>query len=461
VILTAVQSDLSQLTAITEYAQAKVAVASTQQGVTVAAAALQAAMATQGRDRAAQRGAQAQVEQAAARLRGLAIAAYMGLGYLTPAAGSPAGGQGPSTGTVSTPGGLTGSAAVDAQEMLRLVAQRVRKSVADTHKVLLAAERTTAAAGGGVGQAQTQLASAQSALAARQQTLALVTRAATTPGVAASLNLLNLPGDQSVTASIGGSPINPTNPASPASPSAASGLSALAATAPTTTTQAGSAGSVAAASTVPGATSPTILGPPVLSGAELALWFASTGKKANITVPMAELAQDYGNAGQLTGVRDDLAFAQSIIETGFFSFPAGGQLTPKDNNFAGIGACDSCAHGWSFADARTGVTAQLELLDAYASPTPVPTPLIGPVGVGGCCPTWMALAGKWASSLAYGISIMTIYHQMLTWVIPQRLVAAGLLAPTAPAAKGPTLATLPGKSSAAKSSPANKPATKP
>jgi hypothetical protein len=209
------------------------------------------------------------------------------------------------------------------------------------------------------------------------------------------------------------------------------------------------------------ATSPTILGPPVLSGTELAEWFASTGKHANITVSMAELAQDYASAGQLTAVRDDLAFAQSIIETGFFAFPAGGQLTPQDNNFAGIGACDSCAHGWSFADARTGVTAQLELLDAYASPTPVPTPLIGPVGVGGCCPTWMALAGKWASSLVYGISIMTIYHHMLAWVIPQRLVAAGLLARTAPApAKGPTRATLPAKSSPAKSSPANEPAAK-
>ena len=88
----------------------------------------------------------------------------------------------------------------------------------------------------------------------------------------------------------------------------------------------------------------------------------------------------------------------------------------------------------------------MELLEAYASPTPVPTPLVGPVGVGGCCPTWMALAGKWASSLAYGISIMTIYHQMLTWVIPQRLVAAGLAAATAPAAaKGPTLAPIPGQ----------------
>jgi hypothetical protein len=180
--------------------------------------------------------------------------------------------------------------------------------------------------------------------------------------------------------------------------------------------------------------SPTILGRSVLSGTELAEWFASTRRKAHTTVSMPQLASDYARAGQDTGVRADLAFAQSVIETAYFSFPAGGQLTAKDNNFAGIGACDSCARGWSFPNALTGVTAQMQLLDAYASPKPVVTNLIGNVGTGGCCPTWMALAGKWASSLVYGISILTIYHQMLAWVIPQRLVAAGLRAPPKPTA---------------------------
>jgi hypothetical protein len=434
-ILVAVQSDLSQLTAINDYAQARAQVSSSQQGVTLAAAALQSATSTQSKARAAQQTAQAQVAQAGGRLRTLAVAAYMGLGYLSPAAGPQPAGQ--AVGTVNSPGGLSGTAAVDAQEMVRLVAQRDRRDVADTHRALLAALRSTTDAGQGVAQAQAAVASAESGLAASQQTLALVTRAATTPGLAAALNILNLPGQPTLPGA--------TGPATGASPGG--GLSALAApdtTQPPTTPAA--AGPVNAAVTIPVAASPTILGPPTLTAVELAKWFATTGHKANTTVPIDVLAQDYTAAGQLTGVRADLAFAQSVIETGFFSFPAGGQLTPKDNNFAGIGACDSCSHGWTFPDAQTGVTAQLELLEAYASPTPVATPLVGPVGVGGCCPTWMALAGKWASSIVYGISIMTIYHQMLTWVIPQRLVAAGLLAATAPAAaKGPTLATLPTK----------------
>jgi hypothetical protein len=165
----------------------------------------------------------------------------------------------------------------------------------------------------------------------------------------------------------------------------------------------------------------------------MARWYASTRQKANITVPIAELTQDYVNAGRQTGVRADLAFAQSVIETAYFSFPSYGQLTKTDNNFAGIGACDTCAHGWRFANAATGVGAQMELLEAYASPTPVSTPLLGSIGVGGCCPNWLALAGKWASSTTYGISILTVYQQMLKWLIPQRLVDAGLLRPPKPA----------------------------
>jgi hypothetical protein len=395
VILTAVQADLSQLTAIQEYGQARAQVANSQQGVTVSLAALQVAKASQSHAGAAQRARENQLTEATNRLKHLAVAAYMGLGYVTPAAG-PVSAEEARNGTVTSAGGLTGSVAADAQEMLRLVAEHDRKDLAGTLAALTRAAGDTRAAGQGVAQAEATVGAAESALAASQQTLRLLTRAALTPGVAASLSIGDVDG-----------PV------------------------------------AAATTTAPVPASPTILGPSILTGPEIADWFASTTKRANITVTMGQLANDYALAGQQTGVRDDLAFAQSVVETGFFAFPSGGQLTPKDNNFAGIGACDSCAHGWSFPTAQTGVSAQLELLEAYASPTRVPTPLIGPVGIGGCCPTWIALAGKWASSLVYGISIMTIYHEMLTWVIPQRLVAAGLLAaptprPVTPAAPAQT-----------------------
>ena len=58
------------------------------------------------------------------------------------------------------------------------------------------------------------------------------------------------------------------------------------------------------------------------------------------------------------------AFAQSIVETGYFGF-RNSMVDPENNNFAGIGACDTCKHGFSFPDARTGVRAQMQLLRVY------------------------------------------------------------------------------------------------
>jgi hypothetical protein len=193
------------------------------------------------------------------------------------------------------------------------------------------------------------------------------------------------------------------------------------------TDKAAALGKLAVAKKPAGTPIPTIMGPSALTAAELAGWFASTGHQANATVPMAQLAQDYVDAGQVEGVRADIAFAQSVIETGFFAFPAGGQLTGNDNNFAGIGACDSCSHGWAFPDARRGVAAQIQLLHAYASRALIPTPLVGRVGVHGCCPTWMALTGVWATSPTYAFAVLNIYKQILDWAVPKRLATAGVL----------------------------------
>jgi Mannosyl-glycoprotein endo-beta-N-acetylglucosaminidase len=394
-ILAAVQADLSRLDAIQAYDRDKVALADSQQRVSLAEAELQFALQAQYLAQSAESEAASQASAATARLRDMALAAYMGLGYLTPSGGSPLPGEG-ATGAVAVLGNLTGTAAVDAEEMLRLVAQRELQGVADTAQQLRQADKATVTAGEAVAGFRATLVSAQASLVASQKNLVLASKAALTPGSTAGSDELTSDADPA------------SSSASPSSPP-----------------------------------SPTILGPSILTATELAQWFASTGNKANTTVPIAQLAADYEAAGKQTGVRADIAFAQSIVETGYFSFPSYGQVTPEDNNFAGIGACDSCAHGWRFANAQTGVGAQMELLEAYASPSAVPTPLLGKnIGVGGCCSTWMSLGGTWASSLTYGISIMTIYNQMLTWAIPQRLQEAGLISPSPAAASNPATGKL-------------------
>ncbi|MGZ6885976.1 MAG: glucosaminidase domain-containing protein [Acidimicrobiia bacterium] len=162
----------------------------------------------------------------------------------------------------------------------------------------------------------------------------------------------------------------------------------------------------------------------ILSPTELTSWFVGTHRKARITVPMLELAQDYIDEGAAAKVRGDIAFAQSILETGSFYFPDGGQLTPTDNNFAGINACDSCAHGSPFPDARTGVRAQMQLLRVYADPSfsaaslgvPLVLPNIDHHFLKGRVPTWNGLTHTWATANAYGDRIISIYAGILSWL---------------------------------------------
>ena len=107
-----------------------------------------------------------------------------------------------------------------------------------------------------------------------------------------------------------------------------------------------------------------IMGPTLLSAGDLAAFVRAQGATPRLTVSLDALAQMYIQEGQKVGVRGDVAFAQSIVETGYFGF-RNSMVDPENNNFAGIGACDTCKHGFSFPDARTGVRAQVQLLRVY------------------------------------------------------------------------------------------------
>ncbi|HEV7525842.1 MAG TPA: glucosaminidase domain-containing protein, partial [Acidimicrobiia bacterium] len=113
------------------------------------------------------------------------------------------------------------------------------------------------------------------------------------------------------------------------------------------------------------ATSP-ILGPSRLTAKQMADYVVAQKYTPHITVPIGVLAQIYLDEGARTGVRGDVAFAQSILETGGFANPGS---AATNNNFAGIGWCDSCKHGFDFPDAKTGVRAQLQLLRTYVDPS--------------------------------------------------------------------------------------------
>jgi hypothetical protein len=106
-----------------------------------------------------------------------------------------------------------------------------------------------------------------------------------------------------------------------------------------------------------------VMGDAWLTADQLAAWYHSTGASPNLAAgtTIEDLARFYIEEGQAEGVRGDLAFAQGVVESAYFSVAVG-------NNYSGIGACDSCSRGFSFQSPRDGVRAQIQLLRNYADP---------------------------------------------------------------------------------------------
>jgi len=180
-----------------------------------------------------------------------------------------------------------------------------------------------------------------------------------------------------------------------------------------------------------------ILGPSQLTAQQMADYIVANGYKTNITVPILDLAQIYLDEGAKTGVRGDVAFAQSILETGGFANPGS---AATDNNFAGIGWCDTCPHGFNFLDARTGVRAQLQLLRIYVDPTfpgktykdKILLPGTLKLGFRGQVQTWWDLWGTWATGALYGQRVYDIYEKMVAFAKVDPLAPATTTTTTPP-----------------------------
>jgi hypothetical protein len=165
----------------------------------------------------------------------------------------------------------------------------------------------------------------------------------------------------------------------------------------------------------------SIEGPSAFTAAELVAWYEAQGQGAQATVPIGRLIRSFLEYGEAEGIRGDMAFAQSIHETGWFT----NTDTVHANNFAGIGHCDSCAAGYPYPTAETGVLAQIQLLKSYAEEYPLyhlPRADPGLDGPTGCCPAWSDLGGVWATDSGYGHRILGRYAEMLEWLVARRTV---------------------------------------
>lgn len=154
--------------------------------------------------------------------------------------------------------------------------------------------------------------------------------------------------------------------------------------------------------------------------------FAEKGNK-NPQLPsctLKELAEIFVAEGKKEGVRADVAWAQSLHETGYFKY--GGIVLPTQNNYAGIGALNGNASGQAatFSSPTIGVRAQVQHLKAYASKEPLVNECVDPrfalVTRGSAeFVEWLGAAdnpnGKgWAYlGKGYGASVMTLLDGIL------------------------------------------------
>ena len=132
----------------------------------------------------------------------------------------------------------------------------------------------------------------------------------------------------------------------------------------------------------------------------------------------------YISEGEAEGVRGDVAFAQSCIETGNFAFPQTTcAVTLDQNNFAMMGVTGTFVKGLSFGTPQIGIRAQIQHLKAYASTDALKGACVDPrfklVQRGSAeYVEWLGQrenpAGKgWATSAGYGAKILAVLADIL------------------------------------------------
>lgn len=174
-----------------------------------------------------------------------------------------------------------------------------------------------------------------------------------------------------------------------------------------------------------------IMGKAQATAQQMALFCRSKNAEPKLTAcSTEELAEMFLEEGKAEGVRGDVAFAQSLHETGYFKF--GGIVQPSQNNYGGIGALNgnSAGQAASFPNPRTGVRVQIQHLKAYASTEALVNACVDPrfsLVARGVAPyvEWLGAAdnpsGKgWAvPGAGYGGKVVSLLEQILAQEIPQ------------------------------------------
>lgn len=180
-----------------------------------------------------------------------------------------------------------------------------------------------------------------------------------------------------------------------------------------------------------------VMGPNILSARQLASWYYAKKGHDYAQVPALDddierLAAVFIAEGRKDGVRGDIAFVQSMVETGWLGFASYGQIRPTFNNFAGLYAYDGRPKGTTcaaetapsrcFATPDIGVRTQIHLLRSYADPSIADATgrlARAPADRRGIAPYWEQFGYKppapliWASARDYGTVVLSVYKGAL------------------------------------------------
>lgn len=145
-------------------------------------------------------------------------------------------------------------------------------------------------------------------------------------------------------------------------------------------------------------------------------------RNGNVAQSVIDMIPIYLSEGEAENIRGDIAFAQSCLETGNFSF-AGSAVKPAQNNFCGMGVTETGMTGNSFDTPQLGIRAQIQHLKAYANTTKLKGECVDPrfdyVSRG--CAAYVEYLGiqenpkgkGWAAGTGYGEKILSILSAIL------------------------------------------------
>ena len=142
----------------------------------------------------------------------------------------------------------------------------------------------------------------------------------------------------------------------------------------------------------------------------------------NVAQSVLDMIPYYLSEGRAEGIRGDIAFAQSCLETGNFTF-TGSAVTLEQNNFCGLGVLENSMKGAAFDTPQLGIRAQIQHLKAYANREPLQNACIDPrfhLVTRGAAPTVQYLGIQenpqgygWAAGADYGVKILNILENIL------------------------------------------------